>query len=79
MIIGGVVPVVNIPGIKPGELVLDGPTIAAIYLGEITRWNDPAIKKLNPALNLPKLGHRAGIPLGRFRHQLPVHQLPVAR
>jgi phosphate transport system substrate-binding protein len=54
-IIGGVVPVVNIPGIKPGDLALDGPTIAAIYLGDITRWNDPAIQKLNPTLKLPKL------------------------
>ena len=54
-IIGGVVPVVNIPGIRPGDLVLDGPTIASIYLGDISRWNDAAIKKLNPTLNLPKL------------------------
>ena len=54
-IIGGVVPVVNIPGIKPGDLVLDGATLASIYMGEISRWNDPAIKKLNPSLNLPKL------------------------
>ena len=54
-IIGGVVPVVNIPGIKPGDLVLDGATLAAIYQGDISRWNDPAIKKLNPSLNLPKL------------------------
>src|SRR5579872_6844604 len=41
-IIGGVVPVVNIPGIKPGDLVLDGPTLASIYQGEVSRWNDPA-------------------------------------
>jgi phosphate transport system substrate-binding protein len=54
-IIGGVVPVVNIPGIKPGDLVLDGPTLAGIYMGEISRWNDPAIKKLNPSLSLPKV------------------------
>jgi phosphate transport system substrate-binding protein len=54
-IIGGVVPVVNIPGIRPGELALDGATVAAIYLGDITRWNDPAIQKLNPTLKLPKL------------------------
>ncbi len=54
-IIGGVVPVVSIPGIKPGDLVLDGPTLASIYMGEISRWNDPAVKKLNPSLNLPKL------------------------
>jgi phosphate transport system substrate-binding protein len=55
MVIGGVVPVVNIPGIKPGDLLLDGPTLAAIFLGDVTRWNDPAIKKLNPKLDLPKL------------------------
>jgi phosphate transport system substrate-binding protein len=54
-IIGGVVPVVNIPGIRPGDLVLDAATIASIYLGDISRWNDAAIKKLNPTLNLPKL------------------------
>jgi len=54
MIIGGAIPVVNINGVQPGQLLLDGPTIAAIYLGEITRWNDPAIQKLNPRLKLPK-------------------------
>jgi phosphate transport system substrate-binding protein len=53
MIIGGVVPVVNVPGLKPGDLVLDGPTLAGIYLGQITKWNDAAIKKLNPKLSLP--------------------------
>jgi phosphate transport system substrate-binding protein len=53
MIIGGVVPVVNVPGIKPGDLVLDGATIASIYMGEITKWNDAKIKSLNPKLALP--------------------------
>ncbi len=53
MIIGGVVPVVNIKGVLPGQLLLDGATIAAIYLGDIKQWNDPAIKKLNPKLTLP--------------------------
>jgi phosphate transport system substrate-binding protein len=53
MIIGGVVPAVNIKGVQPGQLVLDGATIAAIYLGEIASWNDPKIKKLNPKLTLP--------------------------
>jgi phosphate transport system substrate-binding protein len=52
-IIGGVVPVVNIPGVKPGDIMLDGATLAGIYLGDITKWNDAAIKKLNPKLNLP--------------------------
>ena len=53
----------QISGVKPGELVLDGPTVAQIYLGKITKWNDPAIKKLNPKVNLPDLAianiHRA--------------------
>jgi len=53
MIIGGVVPVVNIKGIAPGALQLDGATLASIYLGEITAWNDARIKKLNPKLALP--------------------------
>ncbi len=53
MIIGGAVPVVNLTGIQAGQLKLDGATLAAIYMGDITRWNDPAIQKLNPRLNLP--------------------------
>ena len=53
MIIGGVVPVVNIKGVQGGQMVLDGPTVAAIYLGDITKWNDPRITKLNPKLSLP--------------------------
>jgi phosphate transport system substrate-binding protein len=53
MIIGGVVPVVNIKGIAAGALHLDGATVAAIYLGDITKWNDPKIKALNPKLTLP--------------------------
>lgn len=52
-VIGGVVPVVNIDGIKPGELELDGETLANIYLGKISNWNDPAIKAMNPDLTLP--------------------------
>ncbi|HVV28246.1 MAG TPA: phosphate ABC transporter substrate-binding protein PstS [Rhizomicrobium sp.] len=52
-VIGGVVPVVNIPGIKAGQLTLDGATLAEIYQGKVARWDDPAIKKLNPGLNLP--------------------------
>jgi phosphate transport system substrate-binding protein len=52
-VIGGVVPVINIPDIKAGELKLDGATLAKIYLGEIKNWNDSKIKQLNPTLNLP--------------------------
>jgi phosphate transport system substrate-binding protein len=53
MIIGGVVPVVNIKGVAPGQLHLDGATVAAIYLGDITKWDDAQIKRLNPKLALP--------------------------
>ncbi len=52
-VIGGVVPVVNIAGIAPGQLKLTGELIADIFLAKITKWNDPAIKALNPSLNLP--------------------------
>jgi phosphate transport system substrate-binding protein len=54
-VIGAEVAAYNLPGIKSGQLVLDGPTLANIYLGTISRWNDPAIKKLNPGVNLPDL------------------------
>ena len=52
-IIGGIVPVANVPGIAPGQLVLDGPTLAGIYLGKIAKWNDPRIARLNPGAKLP--------------------------
>ena len=52
-VIGGVVPVVNIPGIQPGQLKLTGPVLADIFLGKIHKWDDAAIKALNPGLNLP--------------------------
>ena len=54
MVLGGIVPVVNIDGVKPGELVIDGPTLASIFLAEIKSWDDPAIAKLNPNVKLPK-------------------------
>jgi phosphate transport system substrate-binding protein len=53
MVMGGIVPVVNITGVAPGELALDGPTLSKIFLGEIKTWNDPAIAKLNPSAKLP--------------------------
>ncbi len=51
--IGGVVPVINLKEVKPGEMKLSGPVLADIFLGKIKRWNDPAITKLNPTLKLP--------------------------
>ena len=53
MVMGAIVPVVNLEGIKPGELVLSGELLGNIYLGKITKWDDPAIAKLNPKLKLP--------------------------
>ena len=52
-VMGGVVPVVNLPGIKPGDLKLTGEVLANIYLGKITKWNDKAITDINPKLQLP--------------------------
>ena len=53
VVIGGVVPVINIPGARPGQVKLSGPVLAAIYAGEIKNWNDPRIAKLNPGLHFP--------------------------
>ncbi|MFY8102492.1 MAG: phosphate ABC transporter substrate-binding protein PstS, partial [Ramlibacter sp.] len=52
-VIGGVVPVINVKGIAPGQMRLNGQVLGDIYLGKITKWNDAAIKALNPSLNLP--------------------------
>lgn len=62
VVVGGVVPVVNLPGISPGELVLAPTLIADIYAGTVTRWDDPAIVALNPELALPD---QAILPLHR--------------
>lgn len=63
MIMGGVVPVVNLKGLSAGSVKLSGETLAGIFLGTITKWNDPALVALNPGLALPDLGitvvHRA--------------------
>jgi phosphate transport system substrate-binding protein len=52
-VIGGTVPVINVKGIAPGQLKLDGQVLGDIYLGKITKWSDPALKALNPGLALP--------------------------
>ncbi len=52
-VIGGVVPVINIKGINPGQVKLTGQALADIYLGKITKWNDPALTALNPGVPLP--------------------------
>ena len=53
MVMGGIVPVVNLDGIKANELVIDGPTLAKIFLGQVKTWDDAALKKLNPSAKLP--------------------------
>ncbi len=53
MVLGGIVPVVNLEGIKPNEMVLDGHVLSGIFLGEIKTWDDPRLKRLNPGLSLP--------------------------
>ena len=52
-VIGGVVPVISVKGINPGQLRLTGSVLGDIYLGKVTKWSDPSIKALNPGVNLP--------------------------
>src|SRR5690349_11142879 len=51
VVIGGIVPVINIPGARPGQVKMSGPVLAAIYAGEIKTWNDPRIVRINPGLH----------------------------
>ena len=53
VVIGGVVPVINIPGARPGQVKMSGPVLAGIYSGDIKTWNDPRISKINPGLHFP--------------------------
>jgi phosphate transport system substrate-binding protein len=53
VVIGGIVPVINIPGAHPGQVKMSGPVLATIYAGEIKMWNDPRISKINPGLHFP--------------------------
>jgi phosphate transport system substrate-binding protein len=55
VVIGGIVPVINVPGVEAGQIRFTGPLLAAIYLGGIKKWNDPAIGRLNPRLKLPDM------------------------
>jgi len=55
VVIGGIVPVVHIPGVQAGAMKLDGPLLADIFLGKITKWNDPAIAALNSGVSLPDM------------------------
>ena len=76
MIMGGVVPVINVKGIEPGKLAFDGPTLAKIFMGDITKWDDPAIRA-EPEREAAEQGDSRRPPLRRFWHDLPLHQLSL--
>ena len=77
MIMGGAVPVANLKGVAPGQLKIDGPTLADIYMGKVTKWNDAAIAKLNPGVKLPSTAIATDLSFRRLGHQLPVHHLSL--
>ena len=74
---GALVPVVNLEGIKPGELVFSGELLGDIYLGKVKKWDDPAIAKLNPKSEAAQRRHHRGAPFGRFRHDLHLDRLSL--
>ena len=76
MVMGGIVPVVNLDGIKPGELMLDGPTLAKIFLGEIKSWDDAGDRQAQPERQAAEAGDRRRAPLGRLGHDLQLRLLP---
>ena len=68
----------NLPGVK-NLLHMDGPTLANIFMGKITTWNDPAIAKLNPGVIAPEHEDLDRAPLGQLGHDLQLHRLPFQR
>ena len=75
--VGAVVLSYNLDG-NPA-LKLDGTVTANIFLGKVTKWNDPSIAALNPGVSLPAPRHHGRPPLGRLRHHVHLHQLPGSR
>ena len=76
-VMGAIVPVVNLEGIKPGELVLDGELLGDIYLGKITKWDDAGDREAQSEAEAAVDRHHRRAPLGRFGHHLQLHRLPV--
>jgi phosphate transport system substrate-binding protein len=74
-VLGGVVPIYNIPGVS-AELKFTGALLADIFLGKVTKWNDPAIAKVNAGVTLTGHGHRRRPSLGRLGHDLHLRGLP---
>ncbi len=79
MVMGGIVPVVNLDGIKPGELTIDGPTLAKIFLGEIKTWDDPRDQEAQSERQAAAAGDRRRASLRRLRHDLQLHLLSGRR
>jgi len=71
------VPVVHVKGITAGQLKLTGPLLADIYMGKVARWNDEAIRKVNPDGQSPGPSHHGGVSFGRLRDHVGLHELPV--
>ena len=78
-VLGAVVVTYNLPALGAKPLRFDGPTLADIFLGRITRWNDRRLAALNPGVEAARRGHPRRAPLGRLGHDLHLHRLPVAR
>ncbi len=79
MVMGAVVPIVNLPGVEANKLKLTGELLAEIYMGKITKWNDAKIAAVNPGMTLPNLAIAPVYRADGVRHLLRVHQLPVRR
>ena len=75
-VLGADVPVYNLPGLN-AELKFTGPVLADIFLGKITKWNDAALTKLNPGVNLPGDRHHGRASVRRVRHDVHLGRLPV--
>jgi phosphate transport system substrate-binding protein len=75
-IIGGTVPVFNLDGFGKGELRVTGPVLAEMFMGKISRWNDPKLAALNPGKNLPDTDHHRRAPRRRLGHHLQLDRLP---
>ncbi len=76
--LGGTSIMYNLPGVK-NLLHMDGPTLAKIFMGQITKWDDPAIATLNKGVSLPEHGDHDRAPLGRLGNDVQPDRLPVGR
>ena len=78
-VIGGIVPVVNLEGVAPGQMKLNGKLVADLFRGAIKKWNDPAIAALNPGVEAARERRHRRLPLGLVGHHGGLHRLPGRR